>query len=50
MGRTTTERRTADLYRDKAMRQSDGRAPSRPRDLRPTLPDVPKILQRNVYD
>lgn len=24
-------------------------APGRPRDLKPTLPDAPKILQRNVY-
>lgn len=24
-------------------------APGRPRDLKPTMPDAPKILQRNVY-
>jgi hypothetical protein len=38
-------------YRQQALEcaQALALAPGRPRDLKATIPDAPKILQRNVY-
>ena len=47
----STRRPIMTAYRQQALdcarALADG--PGRPRDLKPTLPDAPKILQRNVY-
>lgn len=47
----STRRPIMTAYRQQALDCARALAgmPSRPRDLKPTLPDAPKILQRNVY-
>ncbi len=47
----STQRPIMTAYRQQALEcaQALALAPGRPRDLKATIPDAPKILQRNVY-